>query len=526
MHNSIKTILNHNIGLVCAIILMGFIAHGCMLAGTFKTLDDNISIINNEDIKDFSNVGKIFTTSYFGGKHYYRPLVSLSYMIEYHSVGLRSFYYNLNNLALHLSIAVTVFFLIFLILGDRSIAFFTSLLFAVHPIQWEAVSNISGRAVLLSTFFTINAFFFYCLSRQKKRQTLFFGLSLFLFACGLLSKESAAMLPVLILSYMFLIEKNNKQYRWTVPYFLIIGVYYMFRILLGIAETYPWPSAGEHILGFLTFLKVCLTYLRLVIWPLDLHFDRAQVMFSSFGDPQLWATLMIYLVLAYVFVSSKKRLSNINVFFVAWFCIELFPVSQIITTIGVQPGVMSAAEHFLYMPVIGIFVLLVLGVRELIIFVQAKGFCSPSTCRWGIIGLILFLMLTTVRQSLEAQTSLTMFQRSLKQNPNNARIQYSMGLELANRERYKEAEHHFRRALSGDPNHMMVRIALGRALHDQGRLIEGIAVYETVHGVDGKLNELLMTNLRDAYQQLAEMYQRQGNAVKAQEYFQKAIPGP
>jgi len=77
-------------------------------------------------------------------------------------------------------------------------------------------------------------------------------------------------------------------------------------------------------------------------------------MFSSFGDPQLWATLMIYLVLAYVFVSSKKRLSNINVFFVAWFCIELFPVSQIITTIGVQPGVMSAAEHFLYMPVIGI----------------------------------------------------------------------------------------------------------------------------------------------------------------------------
>jgi len=161
MQNLIKSVLNHNIGLVCIVILLGFLAHSCMLTGTFKTLDDDISIINNEDIKDFANTGKIFTSSYFGGKHYYRPLVALSYMIEYHFVGLRSFYYNLTNLTFHLSIAVTVFFLIVLILKDRSIAFFTSLLFAIHPIQWEAVSNISGRAVILSTFLTMNAFFFY-----------------------------------------------------------------------------------------------------------------------------------------------------------------------------------------------------------------------------------------------------------------------------------------------------------------------------------------------------------------------------
>ena len=78
----------------------------------------------------------------------------------------------------------------------------------------------------------------------------------------------------------------------------------------------------------------------------------------------------------------------------------------------------------------------------------------------------------------------------------------------------KEAEQHFRRALSGNPYHMMTRVALGRALHDQGKLAEGIAVYETVHGVDGKLHELLKINLREAYQQLAEIHQRQWQGIK------------
>jgi len=97
-----------------------------------------------------------------------------------------------------------------------------------------------------------------------------------------------------------------------------------------------------------------------------------------------------------------------------------------------------------------------------------------------------------------------------------------MGLEMANRERFQEAEHHFHRALNGDPDHMMYRVALGRALHDQEKFVEGIAVYETVHGIDGKLYELLKINLSDAYRQLAENYRRQGDSLKAQEYIKKA----
>ena len=193
------------------------------------------------------------------------------------------------------------------------------------------------------------------------------------------------------------------------------------------------------------------------------------------------------------------------------------------TTVGVQPGVMDVGEHFRYMPVLVVVVLLVVGIRKLLLFIQERKICSARVCRIVLSGIFLFLMLTTVRQSIEAQSAYTMFRRSLDQNPNNARIQYSMGLEMAGRERFEEAEQHFRRALSGNPYHMMTRVALGRALHDQGRFAEGIAVYETVHGVDGKLHELLKINLRKAKKKLDEIHQRKRQGINAQEYIQKTL---
>jgi tetratricopeptide (TPR) repeat protein len=364
--------------------------------------------------------------------------------------------------------------------------------------------------VILSTFFTMNAFLLYCLSRGEKRRrpAWLYGLSVVFFACGLLSKESAAMLPVLLLSYMFLVEKDTKQFRRTAPYFLITGVYLLARHFLGIAETYPWPSPSGYVLGFLTFLRACLTYLRLIVWPLDLYFDRARAVFVSFADPQLWATVLAITGIVVILARTRKRLTGPVLFFISWFCIELFPVSQIITTIGVQPGMLSAAEHFLYMPVVGVFVLLVLGARKLILFNQKKKLCSAGVCRFVVTGIFLFLMLTTVRQSFDARTAQTMLGRSLDQNPDNARIQYSMGLEMADRERFDEAEQYFRRALAGNPYHMMSRVALGRALHDQGRYVEAITVYETVKDVDGKLDDLLQVNLNEAYQKAIEKYQQ------------------
>ena len=76
-------------------------AYSFMLHAPFRGMDDFTSIVENQDIRDFKNLPRIFTGSFFGDKSYYRPLVSFTYMLEYHAFGLNAFWYNLDNVLLH-----------------------------------------------------------------------------------------------------------------------------------------------------------------------------------------------------------------------------------------------------------------------------------------------------------------------------------------------------------------------------------------------------------------------------------------
>ena len=173
---------------ILLVVLLGFSAYSFMLGGTFKHLDDQASIINNDDIKSFSNTVKILKKPFFEEKYYYRPLVSLSFMAEYHLFGLNPFFYNLVNLLFHLATGIVVFFIVGRIFQDKAISFFVSLLFVIHPIHWEAVSNIAGRSIVLCAFFTMSAFLFYLQSLVKKSKKIFYGLSIICFVLSLLSK--------------------------------------------------------------------------------------------------------------------------------------------------------------------------------------------------------------------------------------------------------------------------------------------------------------------------------------------------
>src|SRR3989338_399914 len=183
---------------ILVIIFLGFSAYSFVLGSPFKTLDDNISIVYNPSIKSFSHLKSIFATSFFGSGHYYRPLVSFSFMAGYAFFGLNPFYFNLTNILIHAATSCVIFFLVTALMNNRLIAFLTAVLFVIHPINWEAVCNISGRAILLSAFFAVSAFFCYVLFYRRK-SIVFYICSIVFFALALLSKESAAMLPLVIL---------------------------------------------------------------------------------------------------------------------------------------------------------------------------------------------------------------------------------------------------------------------------------------------------------------------------------------
>ena len=504
-----KKFFNRTSAQILSIILAGVCVYCFMIDAPFKTLDDNVSIINNTDIQNTANIGMIFTKSFFGGNHYYRPLVSLSFMAEYYFVGLSPLLYNFNNLLLHLLIAITVYFLIYRIMKDRKSAFFCGLLFAVHPVHWEAVSNIPGRAIILSTLFVLNSLLFFLkgkdsfYSQKRGRSFLYYVLSLIFFAGGLLSKESAGMLPMLILAYIFIIQKPKGRARYTsygsvIPYFGLIVLYLTVRSIFDLGEMYTWRNAYEYFLGFSTFLRANLTYMRIFVLPFDMHFDRSQELLTTAKSAQMLGIYLFYFCALALIYHRRRQIPSAAWFFIAWYFIELFPTSQVVASIGVQPGVISAAEHFLYTASVAAFALMFLAVKKILKMNESSKRLSPQLMNTGIALFFAAIMLTTVQQSIYARDAVAMLKQSIRHQPNNARILGSLGIEYGELRMFPEAEHYFRRALNAQPNLALAQIGLAQALCDQRRFEECVREYDKIKTA-GRLENLLHTNIMAAY---------------------------
>ncbi|MDP2653718.1 MAG: tetratricopeptide repeat protein [Candidatus Omnitrophota bacterium] len=481
------------------IFLLTFAAYAFAVQGTFKTMDDEVSIVRNEDIRSFANIGKLFTSSFFGDKSYHRPMIMVSFMAEYHLWGLNAMLYYVTNILLHAANAALVFAILRLVLGRAEAALFGALLFAIHPVQWEAVSNIPGRSNLLCGFFYLSAFWAYL---SAGRLWWKYGIALALFTLGLFSKESAGMLPALIIAYAFFFRSDRRPFLKSLipvlPFIAVEAAYVFFRRHLGITEVFYWASIPGLFLGFMTFLRGVITYFRLFLLPVDLQFDRSREIYTSFSDPGLWLTLAFFAAGAVLVIASRRKLGPVALFLVCWFFIDLVPVSQIFASIGVQPGYISVAEHFLYTPTVPAMALAVLGLGKLLRLNREKKRVSPRVLRLGLAGLFAFYYLLTIQHNIYSSNEIAMFERTLAITPLNVRIRNSLATSYARLGNYIESEKHFRKTLEDFPLNAWARIGLGKALCDQGKYWECVLEYEKVQD-PGKFQELLDDNVHLTY---------------------------
>jgi len=214
-----------------------------------------------------------------------------------------------------------------------------------------------------------------------------------------------------------------------------------------------------------------------------------------------------FIALAALIWSQRRRLPAEVLFFISWFVIELVPVSQFLVTIGLQPGYISTAEHFLYVASVGVFALMAMGAEAMFRYNQAHRWVSSTIFKSLVAGCYVFFFLITVKNNIYASSEEAMYLRTLHFNPENARIKYNLGHVYARQGRFQDAETVFRELLKIAPEVVHPRIALGKALCDQGRYWEGIAEYEKVHN-PGKLKSLLARNLELTYNLLASKYQQ------------------
>ena len=488
------------------IIVLGFLAFGSMLPSPFRIMDDRISIIENPTIKSAKNIPAIFKEGYFHDQSYYRPLVNLSFLCEYHVFGLKSFFYNLDNLILHILNALLVFLLVSRLTNNDTIGFWTGLLFVIHPVQWEAVCNIPGRSILLSAFFVLSSFVLF-LEFYKHRRWYCLPLFLIAFFLGLLCKESTAMLPFVVLAYL----SADKTASWVQkikclwPFLLGVVGYLFLREYFGITKVHPAARPDILILGFVTFLRSVITDLRLFIFPVDLHYDSSLPFMLSLKEPQAIGTCLFWAIALMVLIFSYRKIHAFYLFLITWFFIELFPVSQLVASIGVGLGHISTAEHFLYVACIPVLTGMVMTFRWVYELNTGKLFVNPPFLKFMAGGFLVFLFLTSVEQSIYASNEYNMISRSLAYEPNNPRVQGDMGLLSVFRNDIPDAEKHFRAAIKIEPFNATYHISLGTALCEQGEWIEGLEQFVALDPGKNKdlvdlQEKLTMTHIR---QQLA-----------------------
>ena len=504
--------------MVFALILGGLIAHGVALNGSFKTMDDEISIVNNQDLRSFSSLGRIFTGSFFNGDNtYYRPLVTFSFLLDYQIAGLKPFFYYLSNLLLHLANAVLLFFTFNIFLKRKFSNFAAALLFVVHPVQWEAVANIAGRSILLCAFWQFAAFLLYlryaARPRLDPRRKAYYAGSLLAFSLALLSKESAVVLPFLIAGYEYWMGRRHKGKILTaqaagriLPLVMVAAGYLLLRKILGITNVSFWPSAQYLVLGVLTFLSSVLVYLRVFILPVDLHFDRTTAYFTGFADWGVWLTLAAVVIFGSMAGHYHRQWSRRAKFLLFWFAATLLPVAQLIP-LPAHAGYAATADHFFYIPSAGLFAFFVLAARTVFARAIRRGAVSRRSSRFFAAAVFIYFLLFTAGQNLHAVHELSMFEKSLSYDPQNTRVRICYALALAKVGLFAQAEQEFRKVLAAEPWDTRARIGFAKSLCDQGKCLEAVFEYEAIPDA-GNMQGLLEDNLKYTYDAVIRQYQK------------------
>jgi 4-amino-4-deoxy-L-arabinose transferase-like glycosyltransferase len=252
------------------------------------TYDDYPRVLEDPLVRQ-SNITALWDLG--GNILWHRQVRTLTYMVDYALFGISPVGYHLHNLFWHTLCVVLVFVLLKKLTHQATFSFFGALIFAIHPIHVEAVSNIANRKELLALGFLLIAFLCYIrfLERETAKKWVWLCLGVCAWGLGIFSKQVAMILPLLLVAYEFLLVPKDQRFltKNTPLLVSLLGaatislVLYAFSIWDMAHDHTPLP--GEHSVipqgyrGELTYLALVATsarafwtYIQLLVWPAGL----------------------------------------------------------------------------------------------------------------------------------------------------------------------------------------------------------------------------------------------------------------
>jgi len=408
--------------------------------------DDEGLIVKNALIKNWRFWPKAFTNDLFfgssSGSNFYRPLQTLSYIGDYFFWQLNPFGYHITNILLQILVSFLLFLFIFSISGNLIVAYSAVLLFAVNPLHTEAVSYISGRSDLLLGLFTLAALLVFIKSQEGGTDTqrkAYLYLSLLLFILALLAKELAAIFPLVILAYLFCYQRDGfKRPRSLIfsilPFFIIDAVYLILRLTILHFNTTKPPALTSYpfLLRVFVLPEVLLSYLKLLVFPLDLHMSRTFKLPAGIWPLLcLWFLLVIILLYLARILRDSPKYKTVS-FLSLWFLLFLLPQS------GMTPINAFIAEHFIYLSSISFFTLIAYA----LFYSLRRGIFILS-----LAGLVIFYLLLTVSRNAQWKYPVVFYEKLIELSPGSFMAHNNLGLEYQRRRHFDQAISEYKKAL-------------------------------------------------------------------------------
>jgi tetratricopeptide (TPR) repeat protein len=341
--------------LICFIAAVTFFPS---LSNGFTNFDDNAYLTANPLVRSLApaNIKRIFTTA--RPHTVFAPLVTLSFALEYSVWKLDPRGYHAVNLLLHMFNALLVFFLIRSIARSRATAFFTSLLFAIHPLRVESVAWVTERKDLLFTFFFLLALRSY-IHYLKKNTGRDYLATLLLFVFAILAKMSALVLPAVLLLMDWKSEAGISRKRWLekIPFALILLLYGIssWNSVQAFSVQYAGQYSGglRHVM-MKNSLWVIPFYLQKTVWPFRLSAQYPTDM--QFFMPPLWFSIFLSIGLiggSFLLLKKSRR---------EWLWGWIFFLIALLPVFGVIWHFFPVANRYSYLPAIGLSYILVLAI--------------------------------------------------------------------------------------------------------------------------------------------------------------------
>ena len=315
---------------------------------------DDVSIIRNnfQMIGNIRNILWAFRTDAFISFHgdFYRPLQTVIFMLDALIGGEKPLFYHLSSLVIHILTVLSLYRLLKL-LGIRNLtALFVALIFSVHPLLTAAVSWIPAMGDLLLGLFSLQLFIAFILYINSFKKTYLLLCSLF-FLLAMFSKETAILLPLLLLFYYWFVSGVQFNIRRVMPLGLTWLVLFIFYYILRSRVVTGHPP--DFILGLAPFqnnLPTIPIILAKFLVPANLStMPLFEQVFTTFGI--LLLIPVIILLLKYI-----KQQKWIPVMGLVWFLMFIIP--PMFFKLFFSKFILEYYEHRMYLPLAGLMVLL------------------------------------------------------------------------------------------------------------------------------------------------------------------------